>query len=98
MEPTFEHVLRVDDCFDGVREGVALYRGEPHHFVWLGWESERWDSADDHYRVSPVPRGAGPATVVRPEFRNPLTAPDPQCPPLVPQEVRWTPATVPSAS
>lgn len=91
MDPTFEHVLRVDDWYDGVREGVALYRGAPHHFVWLGWEREDWDPDDDRYRLSPLDPARGEPFVVRGEFQNSATAPDPQCPPMVPQEVRWSP-------
>lgn len=43
MTGAFEHVLRVDDWHDGVRGGVALCQGVPHHFRWLGWESASWD-------------------------------------------------------
>lgn len=93
MDVTFEPVLRVDDYYDGVREGVALRGGVPHHFVWLGWESAAWEPGEDRYRLTPVPPAAGPAMVARGAFRNSATAPDPECPPLVPQEVAWTPVT-----
>jgi hypothetical protein len=87
----FEHVLRVDDWYDGVREGVALYRGAPHHFRWLGWDGAEWDPDDDRFLLTPVEPGAGAPLVARGEFRNSATAPEPHFSTLRPQEVRWTP-------
>src|SRR4051794_31892748 len=38
MDLQFEHVLRVDDWHDGVRKGIALFRGAPHAFRSLAFE------------------------------------------------------------
>jgi hypothetical protein len=89
MNSDFEHVLRVDDWYDGVREGVVVFRGVPHHFVWLGWELESWNPEEDRYRLTPLLPMHGQSVIMRAIFRNSATAPDPHCPPLVPQEVCW---------
>ncbi len=90
MDSEFEQVLRVDDWYDGVREGVALLRGVAHNFRWIGWELREWDADEDRYRVWPVGADASKSIIMRAEFRNSATAPDPQSPPMVPQEVRWS--------
>lgn len=73
MDPQFEHVLRVDDWYDGVRGGVALFRGVPHRFVWLGWELDHWDPDEERYRLTPLAPAEGPQIVARggvPELDN----------------------------
>jgi hypothetical protein len=81
--------LRVDDYYGGIRSGIALFRGIPHAFRDLGWLGG--DPDEDHYELRPVGEDAAPPIIARAEFRRSSTAPDPQCPPMVPQEVEWTP-------
>jgi len=87
----FEHVLRVDDFYDGIREGIALFRGVPHHFRTVGLGPGGCDPDEDRFELRPVGDDDVDAIVVRAQFRRSATAPDPQCPPIVPQEVQWMP-------
>lgn len=87
-EPMFEHVLRVDDYYDGIREGVALFRGTPYHFRATGWLAG--DPDEDLFELRPVDREGEPPILARGDFRRSASAPDPQCPPLVPHDGQWT--------
>ncbi len=82
----FEHVLRVDDYYDGIREGIALFRGTPHYFRTLAAQG---DPDEDRFELRPVDEDTHRPILARAEFRRSASAPDPQCPPMVPQEVRW---------
>jgi hypothetical protein len=85
----FEHVLQVTDYYDGIREGIALFRGTPHHFRSTGWLAG--DPDEGHFELRPLEQPAASLILARGEFRRSSSAPDPQCPPIVPQEVQWTP-------
>ena len=87
----FEHVLQVDDYYDGIRTGVALYRGLPHSFRTVGWVMGEGDPNEDRFELRPMGRDAADPILARAEFRRSFTAPDPRCPPIVPHEVQWTP-------
>ena len=87
----FEHVLRVDDYYDGIREGIALFRGVPHHFRTLNWSEGEGDPQEERFELRPADVRQGSIVVARAEFRRSETAPDPQFPPMIPQEVQWTP-------
>jgi hypothetical protein len=87
-EAMFEHVLRVTDYYDGIREGVALFRGAPYHFRSTGWLAG--DPDEGEFELRPVDRDGDTPILARGDFRRSATAPDPQFPPLVPQEVQWT--------
>ena len=95
MTTDFEHVLRVTEYYDGLREGEALFNGRPHHFRNLGWLDGEGDPSEERFELRPVNQPNASAILVRAEFRNSATAPDPCCPPLVPQEVRWSPLHTP---
>jgi len=90
MDLPFEHLLRVDHWHDGVREGIALFRGAPHAFRSLAFESGG-DIDDDRFHLTPVDSPEIRPIIARAQFRRSSTAPDPACPPLRPQEVRWLP-------
>ena len=91
MVPEFEVVYRVDDYYDGVREGIADFRGAPHRFRCLGWDLPHRDPDEDRFHLTPVSPGTGPTLIARGEFR--AREPIPQLPPGIirPQEVRWSP-------
>jgi hypothetical protein len=91
MKAGFEHVLRVDHYYDGLREGIALFGGQPHHFRAVDWVDGEGDPGEDRFELRPIGDATAEVIVARAEFRNSSTAPDPQCPPLTPQEVRWSP-------
>lgn len=84
----FEHVLRVIDYYDGIREGVALFRGTPYHFRATGWLAG--DPDEDQFELRPLNQESETPILARGEFRRSASAPDPECPPMVPQEVQWT--------
>ena len=84
----FEHVLRVTDYYDGIREGVALFHGAPHHFRSTGWLAG--DPDEGHFELRPLGRETDNPILAHGEFRRSESAPDPQCPPLLPAEVQWT--------
>ena len=44
----FEHVLRGDDYYDGIRAGIALFRGVPYSFrdLGCGWIDYRLGTRD----------------------------------------------------
>jgi hypothetical protein len=84
----FEHVLRVDNYYDGLREGVALFHGEPHHFRTVGWEDGEGDPREERFELVAL-HGKRPPIIARAVFRVSSSAPDPGCPPLRPQEVLW---------
>ena len=85
----FEHVLRVHDYYDGIRAGIALFRGIPHSFRDLGWLSG--DPDEDRFELRPVGQDEAPPMIVHAKFRRSSTAPDPECPPMGPMDVEWTP-------
>ena len=90
MDSPFEHVLRVDHWHDGIRAGIALFRGEPHLFQSLAFE-DGGDLDDDRFRLTPCESADAAPIIARAEFRTSSSAPDPACPPLLPHEVRWLP-------
>lgn len=53
LEPGFEVVHYVLGYYDGILEGVADYRGAPHHFKLEHWGEE----PDGLYRLTAVPPG-----------------------------------------
>jgi hypothetical protein len=83
----FEHVLEVTDYYEEIREGIALFRGTPHHFRSTGWLLG--DPDEGQYELRPVGREDAPPIIARADFRRSASAPDP-CPPPVPLEVQWT--------
>jgi len=85
----FEHVLQVTDYYAGVREGTALFRGKPHHFRHTGWLAG--DPDEDQFELRPLGEESAAPILAHGEFRRSDSAPDPQCPPMVPLEVHWTP-------
>jgi hypothetical protein len=97
MADKYEHVIRVDEYYDGLRDGVALFSGVPHRFESVAMKTEPWNAEDDRFELTPLPPVTGPTFVARGEFRLSNTAPDPEFAPLSPQEVRWT-VVVPGAS
>jgi hypothetical protein len=54
LKPDFELVYTVTEYYDGPRQGVANFKGQPH-FYDCGF-SEEQDDYSDLYRLTPIPR------------------------------------------
>jgi len=83
----FEHVAQVTDYYDGIREGIAHFRGAPHHFRHTGWLAG--DPDEDQFELRPLGEDHAAPIIAHGEFRRSASAREQKGPPF-PLEVRWT--------
>ena len=89
--PEFEKVIELAGYYDGPREGLANFQGQPHSFKSHMLDVHGADETVDLFDLAPV-GSDGPTIVARAEFRQVGSGPLPpgewQWPVL---EVRWAP-------
>ena len=50
-DAAFERVYTVTDYYDGPREGIADFRGQPHRYLSVGWRTPAWVSGDERFEL-----------------------------------------------
>ena len=74
--PEFERVIELVDFYDGPRQGVANFHGQPHTFKSRMLDVYGTDDTADLFDLTPV-GAAFPTVVARAEFRRIGSAPLP---------------------
>ena len=65
----FEKVIELVDYYDGPREGIANFRGQPHSFKSRMLDVHGTDDAVDLFDLAPI-GASGPTFVAHADFRR----------------------------